>query len=284
MLRRLKSDKSIIADLPEKNSIDLFTTLTPAQAALYQKTLESLMSKIETIDGKMREAQDAAERNTLRTTRRGALLALITGLKQICNSPSQYLKTETPAPDSGKGAALLETLERCHEAGRKVLIFTLYREMGERLQRWIANATGESVDFLHGGVPLTKRQDMVDRFPERPGRAHDDHLAQAGGTGLNLTAASAVIAPLRPVVEPGRGGSGHRPAPTASDSAATCSSTASSPRARLKSASTTCLLQSASLPTSRSPRARPGSESSPGDELKALFALGGSAGGAVGRG
>ncbi len=282
MLRRLKSDKSIIADLPEKNSIDLFTTLTPAQAALYQKTLESLMSKIETIDGKMREAQDAAERNTLRTTRRGALLALITGLKQICNSPSQYLKTETPAPDSGKGAALLETLERCHEAGRKVLIFTQYREMGERLQRWIANATGESVDFLHGGVPLTKRQDMVDRFQnDRAVRTMIISL-KAGGTGLNLTAASAVIHYdlwWNPAVEA-----------QATDRAYRIGQRRDVLVYRFVTAGTfeervnDMLASKRELADLTVAAGETWIGELPGDELKALFALGGSAGGAVGRG
>lgn len=193
MLRRLKSDKSIIADLPEKNSIDQFTTLTTEQAALYQKTLETLLRRIDGIDDRTRKAEDAAERNALRVTRRAALLTLITSLKQICNSPSQYLGTDTAMPDSGKGTALLETLERCQQADRKVLIFTQYREMGERLQRWIQNATGETVDFLHGAVPIAKRQSMVDRFQnDRTVRTMIVSL-KAGGTGLNLTAASAVI-------------------------------------------------------------------------------------------
>ena len=192
MLRRLKSDKSIIADLPERSSMDLFTTLTPEQAGLYQKTLNAAMLRIEKIELEARQADDA-KRGAARIIRRGAVLKLITALKQICNSPSQYLKSKAPRPDSGKGAALLDTLERCHEANRKVLIFTQYREMGERLQTWIQIAAGESVDFLHGGVPASKRQEMVDRFQtDRSVRTLIVSL-KAGGTGLNLTAASAVI-------------------------------------------------------------------------------------------
>ena len=192
MLRRLKSDKSIIADLPERTSMDLFTTLTPEQAGLYQKTLEAAMRRIEKIETEAKQSEDAS-RNAARVARRGTVIKLITSLKQICNSPSQYLKTAAPRPDSGKGAALLDTLERCHETGRKVLIFTQYREMGERIQTWLKNAAGESTDFLHGGVPVSKRQEMVDRFQtDRSVRSLIVSL-KAGGTGLNLTAASAVI-------------------------------------------------------------------------------------------
>ncbi len=191
MLRRVKTDKSIIADLPEKNSIDQFTTLTPEQAALYQKTLDAAMRKIEKVDEEA--SKEGLASSQARTKRLGTVLKLITSLKQICNSPSQYLKTETALPDSGKGQALLETLARCKDAERKVLIFTQYREMGERLQRWIANATGEAVDFLNGAVPLARRQSMVDRFQtDRSVRTLIVSL-KAGGTGLNLTAASAVI-------------------------------------------------------------------------------------------
>lgn len=192
MLRRLKSDKSIIADLPGKISTDLFTTLTPEQAALYQKTLQTILRRIRTLDEKIRDSAPEA-RGDLRASRSGAVLQLITSLKQICNSPSQYLGTDAPVPDSGKGAALLETLERCREAGRRTLIFTQYREMGERLQRWIRAAAGESVDFLHGGLSAARRQEMIDRF-QGDRAVHAMILSlKAGGTGLNLTAASAVI-------------------------------------------------------------------------------------------
>ena len=125
--------------------------------------------------------------------RRGEVLKLIMSLKQICNSPSQYRKTAADRPDSGKGAALLDILERCRAAERKVLIFTQFREMGERLQHWIERATGERPDFLHGGVTVANRQKMVDRFQnDRSVRTLIISL-KAGGTGLNLTAASAVV-------------------------------------------------------------------------------------------
>lgn len=188
MLRRLKTDKSIIADLPEKNTADHYALMRTEQAALYAATLQKLMEKI-------REAEEAPDASSPsgRMARRGLVLKLITSLKQICNSPSQYSKTEALRPDSGKADAMLEILGQCLEADRKVLIFTQYREMGERLQEWIEAATGERPDFLHGGVSRTERMKMVDRFQtDRTARIFILSL-KAGGTGLNLTAASAVI-------------------------------------------------------------------------------------------
>ena len=188
MLRRLKTDKSIIADLPEKNTADHYALMRTEQAALYAATLLKLMEKIR----KAEEAPDASSPSG-RMARRGLVLKLITSLKEICNSPSQYSKTEALRPDSGKADAMLEILGQCLESDRKVLIFTQYREMGERLQQWIEAATGERPDFLHGGVSRTERMKMVDRFQtDRTARIFILSL-KAGGTGLNLTAASAVI-------------------------------------------------------------------------------------------
>ena len=188
MLRRVKTDKSIIADLPEKNTIDHFAQMHLEQAVLYQETLDRMLKQI-------MEVEKSPENNTPagRMARRGRVLKLITSLKQICNSPSQFLKTPSLTPDSGKGDALLEILSQCADSDRKVLIFTQYREMGERLQDWIAQALGERPDFLHGGVSAEERMKMVDRFQEdRTARSFILSL-KAGGTGLNLTAASAVI-------------------------------------------------------------------------------------------
>lgn len=188
MLRRVKTDKSIIADLPEKNTIDHFAQMHLEQAVLYQETLDRMLKQI-------MEAEKSPENNTPagRMARRGRVLKLITSLKQICNSPSQFLKTSSLTPDSGKGDALLEILSQCADTDRKVLIFTQYREMGERLQDWIAQALGERPDFLHGGVSAEERMKMVDRFQaDRTVRSFILSL-KAGGTGLNLTAASAVI-------------------------------------------------------------------------------------------
>lgn len=186
MLRRLKTDKNIIADLPEREVIDRYAALLPEQAALYKKTLDRAISRIET-------AEKENEEKDFRPVRRAMVLKLITALKQICNSSSQYLKTETPAPDSGKGTLLLQTLSQCLQAGKKVLIFTQYREMGERLQTWIRTVLKEDVPFINGSVPVKKRADMVERFQTDPAVKCMLLSLKAAGTGLNLTAASVVI-------------------------------------------------------------------------------------------
>lgn len=182
MLRRLKTDKSIISDLPEKVVCDRYADLTPEQAALYRTTLDYWMKKIEGLG----DEEDRSKKN-------GLLLRLITALKQICNSPSLYDKTKTPLPDSGKAASLFELVEECRDSGRKMLVFTQYAEMGEKLRNWLVSATGRRPDFLHGGVSVKERAAMVDRFQTDP---EDDLLIislKAGGTGLNLTAASCVV-------------------------------------------------------------------------------------------
>lgn len=191
MLRRLKSDKSIIPDLPERVIQDQFALLLPEQAALYETVLQSHLDELEALE---KEAAESPEKRAAVRIRRSALvLRLITALKQICNSPSQYLGTRAERPDAGKAALLFEILSQCREAERKVLVFTQFREMGERLQAWIEAATGERPDFLHGAVPPARRQAMVDRFQtDRTVRTMIISL-KAGGTGLNLTAASAVV-------------------------------------------------------------------------------------------
>lgn len=191
MLRRLKSDKSIIPDLPERVIQDQFALLLPEQAALYESVLKSHLEELEALEKAAAETPE--KREGARIRRSALVLRLITALKQICNSPSQYLGTRAARPDAGKAALLFEILSQCRDAERKVLIFTQFREMGERLQDWIQAATGERPDFLHGGVPPAKRQAMVDRFQtDRSVRTMIISL-KAGGTGLNLTAASAVV-------------------------------------------------------------------------------------------
>ena len=182
MLRRLKTDKSIIADLPEKVVCDRYVDLTPEQAALYQMTLDYWMKKIE-----------AAGEDEDRSKKTGLLLRLITALKQICNSPSLYEKTKPFAPDSGKADSLLELVDECRESGRKMLVFTQYAEMGERLQDWLEAFTGRRPDFLHGAISVKMRGEMVDRFQNDPAVDVLIISLKAGGTGLNLTAASVVV-------------------------------------------------------------------------------------------
>lgn len=182
MLRRLKTDKSIISDLPDKIVCNRYVDLTPEQAALYGKTLQSIMDKIKALTN-----EEGRQKKT------ALVLRLITALKQICNSPSLYVKSQASLPDSGKGNALLELIDECREAGRKALIFTQYAEMGEKLQAWLAKATGRRPDFLHGGVTIKARAKMVDDFQTNPDNDILIISLKAGGTGLNLTAASVVI-------------------------------------------------------------------------------------------
>ena len=188
MLRRLKTDKSIIADLPEKLVQDQFTSLRQDQAVLYEKFLKETLEKIETAIKKAKESGEDT-----RIVQRGLVLKLMTGLKQICNSVSQFQKTDSPYPDSGKGDMLIDLVERSFDAERKVLIFTQYREMGERLQTWLRSTLGEEALFLHGGVTVKKRAEMVDAFQNDFQTRVMILSLKAGGTGLNLTEASTVI-------------------------------------------------------------------------------------------
>ncbi len=196
LLRRVKTDPGILDELPEKNVVDYFTTLTPRQVALYEECLKENLEELETLDASAASADQSGRTLNaahVRASRRGQILRMILHLKQISNSPSQFLKEISEKPDSGKAEALLELLHRCRESGRKALIFTQFREMGERLVRWIADATGKTPEFLHGGVPASKRMEMVDAFQNDPNAEVFVLSLKAGGTGLNLTAASAVI-------------------------------------------------------------------------------------------
>jgi len=180
MLRRLKSDKSIINDLPDKLSQDQYCTLTQSQAALYESVVREGLASI------------AGESNTFQ--RQGLVLQMILALKQVCNHPAQYLKQgAADAGESGKAERLLDLLDEIHAAQEKVLIFTQFREMGELLARMLRARDGRDPLFLHGGVARSKRDQMVERFQnERSERVFLLSL-KAGGTGLNLTAANHVV-------------------------------------------------------------------------------------------
>ena len=196
LLRRVKTDPGILDELPEKNVVDYFTTLTPKQVALYEACLKGNLETLETIGADAEQLDSrgrAANAAQLRMSRRGQILRMILHLKQISNSPSQFEKNRSEKPDSGKAEALMELLARCRESGRKALIFTQFREMGERLVEWIEAETGKRPEFLHGGVPANKRMEMVDAFQNDPDADVFVLSLKAGGTGLNLTAASAVI-------------------------------------------------------------------------------------------
>ena len=143
----MKTDKNVIADLPEKNEIDYFTSLTPQQVKLYEECLKTGLTDAETLT---REAEAQADETmkavaqNLRMKRKGAILRMITHLKQIADSPSLFARTMSDTVDSGKGEALLSLLGPSVEAGNKILIFTQYAEMG-------------MPDFLEGATPVAER-------------------------------------------------------------------------------------------------------------------------------
>lgn len=185
MMRRMKTDKSIINDLPDKIVLDEYSSLTPNQAALYHKTLEAAMAKI--------EDKDTSDNKSL-FERQGLILQMILALKQICNHPSQYLKNEDLRPElSGKVEMLLDRIESIVDAGEKVLIFTQFREMGDMIMEFAAQRLGTAPLFYHGGCSVKQRNDMVSMFQNS--REHKVFVLslKAAGTGLNLTAASHVI-------------------------------------------------------------------------------------------
>ena len=127
--------------------------------------------------------------------RRGVVLQLIIQLKQLCNTPLQYEKKSpyNKPENSGKMQRLFEILDELAETGRKVLIFTQFKEMGKLLQKWIGEHTGKKPEFIHGGVDTAQRQKIVDAFQNDRNQKVLVLSLKAAGTGLNLTAASAVI-------------------------------------------------------------------------------------------
>ena len=185
ILRRLKTDKSVISDLPEKIENDYFASLIKEQAAIYQNVLENVMAQIENVD-------TTEEGGNIQ--RRGLVLKLIMALKQICNHPSQYLKKESASPDlSGKAGVFLDLARNIAESDEKVLVFTQFREMGVLLQRMIKEQLDIDSMFLHGGTPRKQRDQMVERFQNDPHEKVFLLSIKAGGTGLNLTSASHVV-------------------------------------------------------------------------------------------
>jgi SNF2 family DNA or RNA helicase len=180
ILRRLKSDKAIIADLPEKMEMKAFCTLTKEQASLYEAVVKETMETLDETEG---------------IQRKGLVLATLLKLKQVCNHPAHFLGDNSPIPGrSGKLIRLTEIAEEIMEVGDHSLIFTQFSEMGTILQRYLQETFGREVLFLYGGTPKKQRDRMVERF-----QTHDDGpfffilSLKAGGTGLNLTRANHVI-------------------------------------------------------------------------------------------
>jgi hypothetical protein len=180
LLRRTKADKSLVPDLPDKVEQIAWAPLTREQATMYQAVVEQLLRDAEQADG-MR--------------RRGLVLAALTRLKQICNHPAHALKDGSKLSGrSGKLARFDELISDLVDAGEQALVFTQFREMGDLLQQHLRAQFGISTPFLHGGVPKTGRDRMVDQF--QAGSSGSPLLLvslKAGGTGLNLTAASRVV-------------------------------------------------------------------------------------------
>lgn len=179
ILRRLKSDKNIIKDLPDKIVNDIYCNLTKEQVALYKETLDSSMAEVEENEG---------------IKRRGLVLKLINSLKQICNHPSQFTKSSTQdIGESGKTEVLMYTLENILQANEKVLIFTQYVKMGDIIKKLVENKFSEEVLFLHGSLSRSKRDELIKKFQNNPQNRIFIISLKAGGTGLNLTAAQNVI-------------------------------------------------------------------------------------------
>ncbi|MFG2774075.1 DEAD/DEAH box helicase [Streptomyces sp. NPDC048350] len=178
LLRRRKSDPGIAPELPPKTETDRAVSLTKEQAGLYEAVVRENLAAIAEADG---------------MERRGLVVKLLTGLKQICNHPAQYLKEERPRVDgrSGKLELLDELLDTILAEDASVLVFTQYVQMARLLEQHLAGR-GVRTQFLHGGTPVAEREAMVARF--QAGEVPVFLLSlKAAGTGLNLTRAGHVV-------------------------------------------------------------------------------------------
>lgn len=183
VLRRVKTDPTVISDLPDKIEITMRANLTVEQAALYQAVLDDMSAKLKSAQG---------------MERKGAVLAALTRLKQVCNHPAHYLRDGSPLLKrghhrSGKLALVEDILESVIADGERALLFTQFAEFGELVGPFLAERFGTEVPFLHGGVSKQRRDDMVTRFQEEDGPPIMLLSLKAGGTGLNLTAANHVV-------------------------------------------------------------------------------------------
>ena len=214
MLRRLKTDKSIISDLPEKIIQDEYAELTRSQAAIYKRTLDHFLAQLE----EEQQMSELANDSHSLFKRKGIILQMILALKQICNHPATFLKgvdsptashpddqreegpsdiiaspKQTSKLESGKMQMLLDLLTSIQEQGEKTLIFTQFAEMGHLLKSTIESELGLRTHFYHGGCTQTQRSEMIQDFQKNPDCKVLILSLKAGGTGLNLVAASQVI-------------------------------------------------------------------------------------------
>jgi len=179
ILRRMKTDKKIISDLPDKISMDQWVQLSKDQMALYQDLVDTLEHTVDDTDG---------------ISRKGLIFKLIIGFKQICNHPSLYLKQNLINPElSGKSMLLLDILQKIDKRKEKVLIFTQFKEMGTLLEKMIENQFNSKPLFFHGSLGQKKRNEIIDSFQNTQEHNMLIISLKAGGTGLNLTAANNVI-------------------------------------------------------------------------------------------
>lgn len=180
ILRRLKSDRSVISDLPDKVEISAWCGLSKAQTLLYGQAVKNLADAL-------KEQQEGIKR-------RGLILSALLRFKQICNHPDQALGDGDYAEErSGKFVRLRELAEEIASRQEKVLVFTQYKEMTGPLATFLAELFGRPGLVLHGGTPVVERKKLVDRFQQEDGPPFFVLSLKAGGTGLNLTAASHVI-------------------------------------------------------------------------------------------
>ncbi len=179
ILRRLKTDKRVIADLPDKTEVRAWCALTKNQAALYQKAVSELADALENADG---------------IQRKGLVLAFIMRFKQICNHPSQWLGDGGYAPEgSGKFARLRELAEEIAERQEKALVFTQFREITDPLLAFLGDVFRRPGLVLHGGTAVAQRRKLVEAFQRDDGPPFFLLTVKAGGSGLNLTQAAHVI-------------------------------------------------------------------------------------------
>jgi SNF2 family DNA or RNA helicase len=179
ILRRMKTDRAVIADLPDKTEVQAHCHLSRRQAALYAETVEHLQRSLEESDG---------------IQRKGLILAMLMRFKQICNHPSQWLGDDSWAEaDSGKLARLREIAEVVAERQEKMLVFTQFRETTSPLAAFLGGVFGRVGLVMHGETAVKRRRELVQRFQEDETVPFFVLSLKAGGTGLTLTAASHVV-------------------------------------------------------------------------------------------
>jgi non-specific serine/threonine protein kinase len=178
-LRRLKTDKRIISDLPDKTELATWCVLSPNQAAQYQDAVQTLAKLLESSEG---------------IQRKGLVLSFLMRFKQICNHPSHWLGDGAWQPeDSGKFTRLREIAETISAKQEKMLLFTQFQETTAPLAAFLGKIFGRPGLILHGGTPVGKRREFVKQFQEDENIPFFVLSLKAGGSGLNLTAASHVV-------------------------------------------------------------------------------------------